>query len=211
MSLMTRLHSGYRASVVRIVSVALMAGVAWLGMTTAAAANQIAIYLNATIDWASDFPLVPSTVSGFSTFSTDARGEIFSSFVDNIDPLAGPTNLNPPFALWIDPGETILWTFGGSLASGGLTYPVCAYADLPLPGGACSPIKIATLMSDEFGSFLVTGSIFAFARGDAVQIGTWEISSHQFGIPEPAMVALLGLGLAALGVARLRHRLPRGR
>lgn len=204
MSLTTRLRSACRTSVARIVSIALMAGVAWLGLTTTAAANQIAIYLTATIDWVSDFPLVPSSVSGVSSLSTDARGEIFASFVDNVDPVAGPTDVSPPFPLWIDPGETIFWTFDGTLTSGNLTYPVCADGNDSIPGGPCNRIPIVTLTSDEFGSFSVTGPILAFGLGDPVQIGTWEIHSHEHLIAEPPIVALLGLGLAGLGLARLR-------
>jgi hypothetical protein len=105
--------------------------------------------------------------------------------------------------LWINPGETIFWSFGGLLTTGDFTYPVCADGDFSKPGGACNLIPIATIMSDFFGSFSVTGPVFAFTD-TPVQIGTWEIHSREFSIPEPATVSMLGLGLAGLGFSRRR-------
>jgi hypothetical protein len=59
------------------------------------------------------------------------------------------------------------------------------------------------LMSDDFGSISVTGAVFAF--DDTVRIGTWTITSHEGLIPEPATLALLGLGLAGIGFSRRKQ------
>jgi hypothetical protein len=169
-----------------------------------AAADPIAVYLPTKIYWASDFPFVPSTVQGMSLVYTDARPDISTVPVNNVNPIAGQTDiLTVPIPLWINPGETIFWSFGGLLTTGDFTYPVCADGDFSKPGGACNLIPIATIMSDFFGSFSVTGPVFAFTD-TPVQIGTWEIHSHEFSIPEPATVSLLGLGLAGLGFSRRR-------
>jgi hypothetical protein len=182
--------------------VALIGGFLWLGWATASLANPIAVYLTTTIYWATDFPFAQSTLSGVSVVFTDARGEISATPVDNLDPVAGPTDIpTTPIPLWINPGETILWSFIASLSSGDSTFPVCANGDFALPGGPCPIIPIATLTSDDFGSFSVTGAVFA----DTVQIGTWEIHSHEHLIAEPATVSLLGLGIAGLGLLRRRR------
>lgn len=189
---------------IRKCAAVLLGGLAWLGVMSTTAADPIAVYLPTTIYWASDFPFVPSTVSGWSLVDTDARLAISTVPVDDVNPIAGPTDIpTVPSPLWINPGETIFWTFGGSLTSGDFTYPVCADGDFSKPGGACNLIPIATIMSDHFGSFSVTGAVFAF-NDTPVQIGTWVIHSREFSIPEPATISLLGLGLAGLGFSRRR-------
>jgi hypothetical protein len=104
--------------------------------------------------------------------------------------------------LWINPGETLFWSFSGQLSSGGHTYPICANADFAISSEPCGAIRIATLMSEDFGDIFLTGAVFAFdgTGQDPVQIGSWEIHSFQHAIPEPATLALLGLGLG-LGLA----------
>ena len=194
----------------------MLGGLAWLGAATTAIANPIAVYLQATINWSSDFPYVPSTVSGYSSVSTDARGPIFTAFHDNIDPAAGPTDLSPSNIhglLWIDPGETIFWSFAALLSFGDFGYPVCAYGDFAIPSEPCDPWHnppinpIATVMSDDFGEFSVTGAVFAFegTGRDPVQIGTWTMWSHEQLIPEPSTLALLGIGVASLGFSRRKQ------
>jgi PEP-CTERM motif len=193
---------------IRKCAAALLGGLAWLGVMSTTAANPIAVYLPTTIYWAFDFPFVPSTVSGGSLVYTDAGLSISTVLVNDVDPLAGPTDLpTVPSPLWINPGETIFWSFGGSLTSGDFTYPVCADGDLSKPGGVCNLIPIATIMSDHFGSFSVTGAVFAF-NDPPLQIGTWVIHSREFSIPEPATISLLGLGLGLAGLGFSRRRKP---
>jgi hypothetical protein len=187
---------------------ALLGGLTWLGAATTAIADPIAFYLTATINWVSDFPFVPSTVYGVEAVSTDVRPVIFSSFFENVDPLAGPLDLSPQSGfLPINPGETIFWSFSGQLSSGGYTYPICAYTDFAIPSGPCGAIQIATLMSDNFGEISLTGAVFAFdgTAQDPVRIGTWKIHSRQFSVPEPATLALLAVGLAGFGFSRRKQ------
>jgi hypothetical protein len=196
--------SSSRCQILKGVAV-LLGGLAWLGAATTAFANPIAVYLTTTISWASNFPFVPSTVSGASLISTDARAIIYPVQFIDVNPVDGPTDLSTNGGpLWINPGETILWSFGGSLFSGDYSYGVCAYGDFAIPGEPCNPIPIATVMSDDFGEISLTGAVFAFdgAGQDPVQIGTWKIYSRQYSIPEPAMLALLAVGLAGLGFSR---------
>jgi hypothetical protein len=189
---------------------ALVGSFMWLGTATMAIADPIAVYLTTTINWASDSPFFySSTVRGVSSIFSDARGQIYPNQFFDVSPSHGPTNLSTyDGPLWINPGETILWSLGGLLSVGGLAFPVCAYGAGVMPTDPCNPsnaprIPIATLMSDHFGSFFVTGAVFAF--DSTVQIGTWEIHSHQGQIPEPATLTLLGLGLAGLGFARRKQ------
>jgi hypothetical protein len=186
----------------------LLGGLALLGVATTAIADPIAVYLTTTINWTSDFPFVPSTVSGASSISTDTRGPIYPDHFFDVNPVDGPTDLSTLGPIWINPGETILWSFGGLLSFGEFTIPVCAYSDFAIPSEPCDPfnapkISIAKLMSDHFGSISVTGAVFAF--DDTVRIGTWTITSHEGLIPEPATLALLGLGLAGIGFSRRKQ------
>jgi hypothetical protein len=210
--------SNLRRQILKGVAV-LLGGLALLGAATTAIANPIAVYLQATINWSLDFPYVPSTLSGYSYVSTDARGPIFLESYENIDPAAGPTDVSPSIHgyLEINPGETIFWSFAAFLSYGDFVYPVCAYGDIAIPGEPCDPRHnppinpIATLMSDDFGAFAVTGAVFAFegTGRDPVQIGTWAMWSHQHLIPEPSTLALLGIGVAGLGFTRRKRELIR--
>ncbi len=164
------------------------------------------VYFTPRVYWIPDFPFVPSTLSAETNTSTDARGEIdFESF-SNVDPLAdNPTSFpsNGGYPLMINPGETISWSLTGSIAFGDLTIPFCAYADSASPPDPCQPIPIATLLSAHWGTLHASGPVFAFSDGP-VQIGTWDVFSDERFIPEPAVFALVGVGLAGLAASRRR-------
>ncbi len=144
---------------------ALLGGLVWSTAATAAIADPFPVYLPTRIDWVSDFPFVPSTVSGISTFSTDARPyQFLPTDFNNEDPTAGPTDVPypPDGSYMIFSGETILWSLGGSLSFDGFSFPICAYGDFTMPAEPCNPdspplIPIANLASTGFGPFLVSG------------------------------------------------------
>lgn len=185
---------------------ALLGGLAWLGAATTAIADPFAFYITPRIFWASDSPFAPYTVSGDSDVLSDVR---FLSHTDffNVNPSAWdwitPFYTNP-MPLWINPGETIFWSFSGQLSSGDYSYPICANADFDLSGDQCGAIRITTLMSEDFGEFWLSGPVFAFGQ-DPVQVGWWEVHSFQYAIPEPATLSLLALGLLGLGFARRKQ------
>ena len=188
---------------------ALLGGLAWLGAATTAIADPFAFYMTPRIFWASDSPFVPYDVSGDSDVFSDARFLSHTGFF-NVDPAASDwitsfdTNPSP---LWINPGETIFWSLSGQLSSGDYSYPICAVADFAISDEQCGAIRIATLMSEDFGEFSLSGPVFAFdgAGQDPVQIGWWEIHSFQHAIPEPATLGLLALGLLGLGFTRRKQ------
>ena len=117
-----------------------------------------------------------------------------------------PANLLLP-AVQINWGDSIVWQFGGSIATAVATYPVTACrAGLEEPPDPCLAASIAFDLVGGFAPIDLSGGVFAF--DSPVQIGTWEVRVSE--VPEPSSLVLLGVGLASLPAFRRWRAAPRG-
>ena len=164
-----------------------------------------------TISWLAGPPIFPAaTFTGDSFFSsgefdgpdfiTDA---VFATHHYSSVLMAGPPIRifdisGPP----IIPGESIIWQFGGMAHTLLGDFPTFAFRnnEAVSPGPPITPpqITIAFELLPNFAPIHLSGPIYTY--DDPVQIGTWDIRLAQ--VPEPASLALLGIGLAALAILR---------
>jgi hypothetical protein len=119
------------------------------------------------------------------------------------DPIIPGNPVIPPQSIF--PGESIVWQFGGTIAS---TLVTSAYPPNSIPGNPIIPsITIALGLDYGFAPINLAGPIYAF---DApVQVGTWDISVTQ--VPEPGIGWLLGIGVAGWLSTRTRRVVAWGR
>src|SRR5512138_2399171 len=179
----------------RLIAAALLATL--ITAATPVIGAPFTVYFTPHVHWISDFPFVPGTMLADTVTYTDARGEIDSESFFSVDPLAEnpmPFPSNGGSHLLIFAGETISWSLEGWFD---LTVPFWACPDSASPAQPCQRapiIPIATLSSEHWGTLYASGPVFAFDDAP-VQIGRWEVFSDEFFIPEPAVIALVGIGL----------------
>ena len=112
-------------------------------------------------------------------------------------------------------GTNLSLSFAGSYQSLGDPLPAAHPAFAFAPGVVVGPaqgvpqtapqIALGTLKSGAFDAFTLGGSIYAF-NGTA-QIGTWTATVTP-AVPEPGRWALMGLGVALVGIARRNSLRP---
>ena len=162
------------------------------------------LYSGLTLDASSLFETGIFTDDAFQ--QTGSFGAEKYSIAYPPSPAYPPVDILLP-AVQINWGDSIVWQFGGSIATAVATYPVTACrAGLEEPPDPCLAASIAFDLVGGFAPIDLSGGVFAL--NSPVQIGTWEVRVSE--VPEPSSLVLLGVGLASLPAFRRWRAAPRG-